>query len=107
MQVHTVLVPAHSRWIDLREGDRLEGCVVRLPKRAAPAGTRLFLRSGNEVVAFSATANRGWTVLERALADQRVRVGDKIAVEFRGWKETTDGERRYRDVRLEVLGRAP
>jgi hypothetical protein len=66
----------------------------------------LFLRRGDEIVALSAVARRGMTLLERALADQRVRVGDRIAVEHRGWKETADGERRYRDVHLDVLVRA-
>jgi hypothetical protein len=97
---------AHARWIDLTEGDRVSGRVVRLPERAAPAGTRLFLKVGDEIVAFPAVGRRGWTVLETALADKRVHVDDRIAVEFRGWRETADGERRYRDVRLEVLGRA-
>jgi hypothetical protein len=104
----TLTPPAllHARWIDLAEGDRIEGRVVRLPERGVPAGTRLFVRRGEEVVAFPAVARRGWTVLEKALADQRVRVGDEVGITFRGWRQTADGERRYRYATLEVLGRA-
>jgi hypothetical protein len=96
----------HARPISLHEGERVEGCVARLPTPGTPDGTRLSLDCGGEMVAFSATAARGWVVFERELADQHVRAGDRIAVTFLGWRATKDGERRYRAVRLEVLERA-
>jgi hypothetical protein len=100
-------LPVHvrdARWIDLGEGQALEGTVVRMPTRGAPAGTRLFIRpDGGDTVSIAATAKRGWSVLERALKSERVRVGDRILVEFRGWRQTLDQERRYRDVKVMVL----
>jgi hypothetical protein len=98
-------LPPHAGQVDLVEGQKVTGEVVRLPERGAHAGTKLLLDRGDEVVAFSATAKRGWAVLERQLADQQVRVGDQVAIAFVGWRETRDGARRYRLVTVDVLAR--
>jgi hypothetical protein len=105
--MHNVATPQYvraARWLDLAEGQNIEGVVVQLPAHGTPYGTRMFLRTdAGEVVSIAATAKRGWSVLERALRSEQVRVGDRVAVEFRGWRVTADQERRYRDVRVIVL----
>jgi hypothetical protein len=102
-------IPPHvrnARWIDLNEGQTIEGMVLRMPARGAPSGTRLFLRlDDGQVVSIAAVARRGWSVLERALKREHVRLGDRILVDFRGWRQTLDQERRYRDVDAIVLDR--
>jgi hypothetical protein len=95
-----------ARWIDLGEGQSIEGVVRRLPAPGIHSGTRLFLRTDDgEVLSIAVAAKRGWSVLEWALKRERVRVGDRITVEFLGWRQTADKERRYRDVDVTVLDR--
>jgi len=94
----------NARLVNLAEGEVVEGLVVRLPGRGIHSGTRLFLQTeAGETICLPATARVGWAVLERALLRERVALGDRIAVRFREWRQTADGERRYRDVDLMVL----
>lgn len=90
------------RRYELVDGEVLRGTVVRLPQRGGFDGTRLFLRTDSGEVGIPATASRGHTVLERLLMDHHVGVGDFIAVTYTGKRLTADGERTYRDYRLEV-----
>jgi hypothetical protein len=105
-----VPAPEHARnarWLDPVEGEMITGQVIALPARGVYAGTRLFLRTDTgETIAIAAAARRGWTVIERSLTDQQIRVGDRIAVTFLGWRRTADGEQQYRNVRLQILERA-
>jgi hypothetical protein len=93
-------LPARWRAHELAEGEWLEGVVVRKPTPGAFNGTRLFLDTDGGVLAIPATASRGHTVLERELA--AVKVGDRIRITYRGYRVTRDGERTYRDYRVEV-----
>ena len=97
--------PAYDRWRkadDLRTGETLTGAVVRLPRHGAFNGTSVFLRRRDgEVLALPAAASKGHTVLERLLGD--VRVGDEVAITYKGRRTTRDGERQYRDYDLQVL----
>jgi hypothetical protein len=105
-----VSVPEHARdarWVDPAEGETIAGQVIALPARGVFAGTRLFLRTdAGETISIPAAARRGWSVVERTLTDQQVRVGDEVAITFVGWRQTADGERQYRNVRLKILERA-
>jgi hypothetical protein len=93
-----------SRPVNLAEGQVLEGIVLRLPGRGIHSGTRIFLRTdAGEEVCLPATGRAGWAVLERTLLAEKVAIGDRIAIRFRGWRETADGERRYRDCEVMVL----
>lgn len=93
-----------ARWIDLAQGQSVYGEVVRLPAHGVPSGTRLFIRTDSgEVVSIAAAAKRGWSVLERALKCQNVQVGDRINVTYFGWRQTADGDRRYRNVGVIVV----
>ncbi len=80
----------------LESGESVSGEVLRLPVAGAFEGNRLFLQTQDGVIAIQATASRGHTLLERALSAKGIEVGDQIQVEFSGWAETQDGERRYR-----------
>jgi hypothetical protein len=104
---HTVPVPDYvhkARVVELYAGQVVEGIVLRLPGRNIHAGTRLFLQTDTgEAICFPATARAGWAVLERALIRERVAPGDRVAIRFREWRQTADGERRYRDVDVMVL----
>lgn len=102
----TVSLPAYvgsARLVDLGESQVIEGIVLRLPGRGIHSGTRLFLDVDGEPVCMPATARAGWSVLERALLTERVVPGDRVAIRFREWRLTKDGERRYRDIDLMVL----
>jgi hypothetical protein len=107
MQDKILPIAAHvrdARWIDLAEGQCVEGVIVRLPAPGVPYGTRLFIRRDDgQVVSLAAAARRGWSVFENAL--KGVLVGDRIYVKFDGWRQTADGERRYRNIRVTVLER--
>lgn len=94
-----------AQWIDLAEGQSVTGTVVRLPARGIPSGTRLFIRTDSDVVSIAAAAKRGWSVFERELKRQNVQAGDRIKVTFVGWRQTTNEERRYRNVDVTVLNR--
>ena len=87
---------------EMVEGERVEGVVLRLPAPGVPSGTRLFLETATGPIAIAATAKKGATVLERRLRDEAVGVGDTITVSYFGMRRTADGERSYRDFRLEV-----
>ena len=100
--MHTLPRRLDGEWrkYEPAEGERLTGRIVRLPHAGAHHGTRLLLRlNTGDVVGIPATAKRGWTVLERSLAG--VQVGDTVEISFLGWRETADGDRRYRNVRVD------
>jgi hypothetical protein len=105
--MHKVSTPGYvhtARLVELHEGQVIEGVVLRLPGRAIHSGTRLFLQlDGGEIVCLPATSRAGWAVLERALSGERVVPGDRVAIRFREWRQTADGDRRYRNVELMVL----
>jgi hypothetical protein len=88
--------PPAARYRELSDGEVISGEVVRLPMWAAVGGTRLFLRTATETVAIPATGKRGQTVLERELAEKRVRVGDHITIVYLGKRQTLNGKRIYR-----------
>jgi hypothetical protein len=95
-----------ARLLGLHEGQVVEGIVLRLPGRGIHSGTRLFLRlDRGEIVCLPATSRAGWAVLERGLLRERIVPGDRIAIRFREWRQTSDGERRYRNVDVMVLDR--
>jgi hypothetical protein len=81
---------------DLAEGERVRGKVLRIPTPFAFMGTRLFLETADGVLALPATAKRGHTLLDRAIQTKDIQPGDHVEVEFYGWSETQNGERRYR-----------
>jgi hypothetical protein len=89
----------------LIEGETLSGTVAKLPTPNSAYGTWLVLDCDGRCLALAATAKRGWSVLERALIEQLVGVGDRIELRFCGWRESREG-RRYRLVRVAVLARA-
>jgi len=94
--------PPDARSVELIAGERVEGIVLRLPIWNAESGTRLFLATVRGTVSIPATANKGHSVLARLLDDERVAVGDRVAVTYMGKRPTADGEREYRHYRLEV-----
>lgn len=80
---------------ELVEGEVVSGRVVRLPAPGEHQGNRLFLRRADGVLlAIPATASKGHAVLNRAL--EGVSKGDEIQIRFLGWRDTLNGERRYR-----------
>jgi hypothetical protein len=79
---------------DLAEGESVTGRVVRLPKRGAFNGSRVFIATRAEIVGLHATAKTGHTVLERQL--KGIGVGDLITIINHGLRMTRDGERYYR-----------
>ena len=85
----------------LREGERVVGTVVRLPRGGTFNGGSVFLEVGGEVIGVPASARKGHTVLERLLS--AVCVGDVVEITFKGERVTADGGRRYRDYALSVL----
>jgi hypothetical protein len=105
--MHKIAIPDYvfnARLVNLAEGQVIEGVVIRLPGPGIHSGTRLFVRTDSgDVICLPATARAGWAVLERALIREGVAQGDRIAVRFRAWRETKDGERRYRDVDVMIL----
>jgi hypothetical protein len=94
--------PSPARQHELVEGESAAGTVLRLPAWNAVNGTWLFLRTTQETVCIPASAKRGHTVLARLLEDEHVAVGDHVTVAYLGKRRTADGEREYRDYRLEV-----
>lgn len=82
----------------------VSGTVVRLPKPGTPCGNYLDLELDDGSVTYSlpSTAKLGHTVLERELDRLCVQVGDHVSIAYLGWRETKDGERRYRAYRMEV-----
>ena len=105
--MNNVPLPAYvhrARLVELQEGQLVEGIVLRLPGRGIHSGTRLFLETDSgEAICVPATSRAGWAVLERGLLRERVAPGDRVAIRFREWRQTADGERRYRNVELMVL----
>jgi hypothetical protein len=97
--------PARDPWrnAELREGERVVGAVVRLPRGGTFNGGSVFLEVDGEVIALPASAKKGHTVLERRLSIARP--GDEVEITFEGWRATADGERRYRHYGLRVLRR--
>src|ERR1700735_557967 len=92
-----------ARLVGLQEGQLVEGIVLRLPGRGIHSGNRLFLETDSgEKVCLPATARAGWAVLERTLARDGVAPGDRIAICFREWCQTSDGERHYRNVSVTI-----
>ena len=89
----------------LAEGELLRGIVAKLPTPSEPFGCWLVLAVEGRYLALPAVARRGWTLLERALVEQEVALGDSVEIVFAGWRESSAG-RRYRLVRVEVLARA-
>jgi hypothetical protein len=89
---------------ELEVGETVRGEVLRLPTPAGYHGTRLFLDTEDGTLALPATASRGHTLLERALAAKRIAVGDYVEISFVGWAETHDGERRYRFEEIRRVG---
>ena len=80
--------------------------MVTLPKPGVPNGRSLFLRlASGETVSIPASAKSGWTVLARSLRAERVQPGDRLALRFDGWRNSTGGEHRYRVARVIVLDR--
>jgi hypothetical protein len=99
--------PVRDPWrnAELREGERIVGAVVRLPRGGTFNGGSVFLElDGGEVVALPASAKKGHTVLERRLSIARA--GDAVEITFEGWRATADGERRYRSYGLRILSRS-
>jgi hypothetical protein len=99
---HAAGHPPEARYVELIDGERIEGVVVRLPMWSAESGTRLFITTNGETVAIPATKAKGHTVLARLLEEQRVAVGDQVTIIFAGKRRTADGEREYGDYRLEA-----
>jgi len=101
-----IRIPALTRRWRPEDGDAhiVEGIVVRMPEPGAPAGNYILLRQGSGCeLSIAATARRGHTVLERELERQRVRVGDRLRVEFRGWAGGLDAPgHMYRLYAVEV-----
>jgi len=95
-----------ARRYELIPGEIISGRVVRLPAAGVYHGNRLFVETAGGYLAVPATAKAGWTLLERALAQQQVDVGDVISITYAGMRPTIDDERTYRDVRLEIVARA-
>jgi len=96
--------PARDRWLKYTpiEGEVIDGTVLRLPSRHTFNGSRLFVRrDDNSTIGFPATAKTGHTLLERALREQQVHVGDHIVVRYFGKRTTADGERSYRFYRVD------
>ena len=91
---------------DLAEGESITGTVVRPLMRSAVYGNHLFLHTGDEVVAFHASASKGHTHLERQLQRQNVTAGDHVSITFTGWgeKPLPDGSCKvqFRAYRVEV-----
>lgn len=94
--------PPPARQHELIEGESVAGIVLRLPAWNAVSGTRLFLTTGRETVSIPATASKGHTVLAKLLSEEHVAVGDHVTIGYLGKRRTADGEREYRDYRLEV-----
>lgn len=90
---------------ELVEGEVVAGRIAKLPKSGAPFGSWIVLESEGGPLALPATADRGWTLLERALRDQAVELGDRVRIVFVGWRESREG-RRYRLVQIDVLERS-
>jgi hypothetical protein len=88
--------PDMTTLYELPEGELLEGEVVRLPRRGAHHGTRLFIRTEQGVRAVAATSRRGHTILARELERQSIQEGDMVKVVWY-WGETAEGYpfRRY------------
>ena len=89
-----------ARRYELIPGEIISGRVVRLPAAGVYHGNRLFVETAGGYLAVPATAKAGWTLLERALAQQQ------ISITYAGMRPTIDDERTYRDVRLEIVARA-
>ncbi|MEK6250661.1 MAG: hypothetical protein AABM43_01750 [Actinomycetota bacterium] len=81
---------------ELEVGETVKGEVLRLPSPGDFNGNRIFLKTEDGVLSILATATRGHTLLERALAAKKIAVGDFVEIEFSGWAETQDTERKYR-----------
>ena len=94
--MRTLAVPANWRHYEMVTGEVLAGVVLRLPSPGAQWGNRLFLETDDGVVAISATAKKGHTVLERKLQQHSIGPGDEIEITYRGMCRTQDGEREYR-----------
>jgi hypothetical protein len=99
---HAAGYPPPARRLELVDGERVEGVVVRLPMWNADSGTRLFLATTRETVSIPATASKGHTVLAKLLEEQRVAIGDHLTITYLGKCTTADGERQYRSYELEV-----
>lgn len=96
-----------ARLVAPKEGQVIEGTVLRLPGRGIYSGNRLFLQtSDGEAICVLATGKTGWGAIERSLEAESVKVGDRVAVRFRGWRITKDGERRYRWCDVMILAHA-
>jgi hypothetical protein len=94
--------PPPARRVELIDGERIEGVVIRLPMWNAVSGTWLFLATASETVCIPASASKGHSVLTKLLSEQNVAVDDHVTVSYLGKQRTRDGEREYRDYRLEV-----
>lgn len=95
------ILPAASP-ITLDDGERISGTVLQLPAHGQPFGTSLFLRTSTGVVSIPASPKKGSTVLSKQLDAQNITTGDRITIILHGWRQTVDGERRYRDYEVRV-----
>jgi hypothetical protein len=92
--------PRCWRPYELPEHELISGVVVRMPTPGAFNGSRLFIDTGDQILALAATEKSGHSVLARDLARRSVRVGDEITIESRGFQKTLDGARSYRLERV-------
>jgi hypothetical protein len=101
-----IAYPSPDTWAayELSEGERVTGCVERMPTAGAFNGTRLFLRlTDGRVIAIPATASKGHTVLARRLQELCVSADDRITITYFGKRQTVNGDREYRCYEVEAL----
>jgi hypothetical protein len=82
-------------------GDSIEGVVWRTPCPKLLHGRSLILSEGSRLVLVDASDKEGHTVLARELVRLEVQTGNRVCINYDGWRE---GARRYRLYRVKVLG---
>ncbi|HWH43552.1 MAG TPA: hypothetical protein VNT32_02365 [Thermoleophilaceae bacterium] len=97
------LLESAERWTP-RDGESVEGVVIRLLHPGAYLGRSVLLRreDGAHVLA-DAHPKEGHAVLARELERAEVIAGDRVRLTFNGWRANRDGERRYRSYSVAVL----